>query len=155
MDVGLSLLPCLTSPLRISRVLDPQQLPSKSHQTSPSLPLTFLKATAKFTVWFSSTILNPFHWRDFSFRSINSYPTIMIAVRIEWQRNGRRAVEERQRGDKCELRSETVMSLSDEPNTPRQLFHTQVHLQPAESNLRLLLLDKESQSDMFLSWHDK
>lgn len=44
MDVGLSLLPCLTSPLRVGRVLDPQQnqLPTKLARRWSKLPSLLL-----------------------------------------------------------------------------------------------------------------
>lgn len=67
MDVGLSILPCLTSPLRISSLSDPQ------HKL-PAAELTLLPRT----VLFSIPKLSHYHLHGFDI--INSYPTLMITV---------------------------------------------------------------------------
>lgn len=148
MDVGLSLSPCLTSPLRVTHVLDLQRnrLPAKSHQATLILPFSRFKGTAYVIslFLFSSPKLSRYHLHEFGISLINSYPTSMITaetrVTERWRGGGRW-----KSGDKCGLCTKLyyTMIYFGKPSTPTQLFNKEGCLHAGRSNLRPLQVKRE------------
>lgn len=141
MNVGLSLLPCLTSPLRVTHVLDPQHIQLAANSQNSFIFLPSRHSTKSKTVLFCSLKLSCYHEHMFDILLINGYLTIIITVGMrvteKWQEGGGGAARWWQVWTLHETALIWWVSLMSQTH-PNSCFHRKDRLHLNRSNLRPL-----------------